>query len=65
MQQVYMWTHTINSKWGDNTPDQQIDGINARTDMLDGSEDYDIGGDTSKTGIMKNRWHSRNRRNND
>ena len=41
------------SKWEDKTPAQQIEGVDARTDMSDGRQDCDIGDNTLKTEIMK------------
>ena len=42
-----------NDKWEDKTPALQIKATDARTDVLDGRQDCDTGGDTPKTEIMK------------
>ena len=42
-----------NGYWEGKIPAQQIDGINARTHISAGRQDYDIGGDGPRTEIMK------------
>ena len=49
-----------NSKWESKIPTQQIMGSGAMTDMSDGRQDCDIGGDIPKIEIMKSSQSGRN-----